>query len=340
MLRGHNKFIATFNPVNSQSIKIPVGKYKAFRLVSSTCECATTDLLSSSYQLFLNGKTIHDLAVLDLQDINNAFKGKPTYTVGVAGGTLGAAWDLVGFNLDIPLEFEDPNALDVGENDTVFLRWISGNCDLGSVRLYGIEAPFQHENYIAHIHTIDATGDGRVRANIPGSNVKYLFICMRALTDHLEVYADGNQICSAIPSQDEYDFSEKDYNIEVGDLSHAIIDVSPNSSTNIAETMNNDVYAICLHAAPGTSKIIAINYDYDIDRLHRSASRQAVLNVAKESEVISKEPKRAQIINPGLYNDQGIKIGGGSRTVNPSRSALPGESQDAYMTRQKALGYI
>jgi len=338
MLRGHNKFIATFDPSLSASFKIPVGKFKALRLVTSTAECTTGDLLSSSYQLFLNGKTIHDLAVLDLQDINNAFKGKPSYAVSIGTGVGGD--DVVSFNYDIPFEFEDPNALDVGENDTVYLRWINGNCERGSVRLYGIEAPFQHENYIPLIHTIDATGDGRVRANIPGSNVKYLLVCMRDITDHLEVYADGNQICSAIPAQDEYDFSEKDYNIETGDLAHAIIDVSPNSSTNIAETMNDDVYAICLHAAPGTSKIIAVNYDYDIDRMHRSASRQAVLNVAKESEVISKEPERAQIINPGVYNDQGRKIGGGSRTINTSRSPLPGENQSAYMERQKALGYI
>ncbi len=296
LLRGNKKFIREIDASLDQTVDIPVGKYKGIRVVSTTIECATGVLFTASYQLFFGGKTTQDLQITQLHDINNAFRGKPSYAVNVGAGVGGD--DIVSIGYTIPFEFEDPNAIDIGENDVMNLRYVAGNVERGTIRFYGILSDYQTENYIPFIQTLQQTGDGRVRIDVPTRNNKYLFVYGRDPADGMEIYCDGKQKESVIPIQDAYDWSEEDYNLEAGDLLCAITDLSPDADKILTDALNDDVYVLMQHLANGTSTVISISYDYDITRLKRSDLRQAIMIDTENRRKIQKDKDRAIMLNP------------------------------------------
>lgn len=291
-MRGHLLHVRDISsPNDDQTIMLPEGRIKGIYFVAEL-ECATGVDLTSSIQIFLNGLTIMDTNLLSLEEIDNAFWGKPTVTVSAGTGTGGD--DVVTLRLILPFEFESPNAITIGKGDNSFIKWVSGNAERGTLRIYTIPTKYQYENFIPIFQTLQITGDGIQRINIPVANTKYLVCIPRDTGDAFEVYVDGIQVENVQDISDLIDFAEMTLNIESGDLTRAIVDLAPSESK--IEVFNDNVVVKFIHGANGTSTVQAISYLFNKTRIDKSADEISQDVTNETATKIRKDPERITMI--------------------------------------------
>ena len=79
------KFIIDIDAALGRAVALPIGRYERLFLHADALEVATGIDITAKAVITLNGETIHNLPLIDYVDINNIFRGMPTWNT-----TIGA----------------------------------------------------------------------------------------------------------------------------------------------------------------------------------------------------------------------------------------------------------
>jgi len=245
----------------SQNIEIPVGNFKGLFLESSLVpvEWATGDAGTFNMTLLKNSSPVQNFLIKDMFQLNKPLLGMPTYTVSAGTGTGGD--DAITLALAIPFEItEFLNSLTVKMQDNVVLNYNKGNCERGTLSIYGVIQDAA-ESYLLRYGRLTETGTGLQHFKIPYMNACKLFIEPRAVTDRIQVKVDGILVDS-VPGTPLLRATELYGRHETGALT--VLEVNLVPSKQLSEAINRSVEISIDHGAAGTTTVHYYALDFGL----------------------------------------------------------------------------
>jgi len=278
------KFIRDVDAALGIAVPLPIGRYERLFLHADALEVETGVDITASAIITLNGETVHRLPLIDYVDINNIFRGMPTWdtTVGATDTTEIAIYTPFGFP-------KVPNALDIDKDDLFTFYFDKGNLISGTLSIFGVLAKETPENFIPKLIKLDLTQAGSAVFTIKHPNPLWLLCKPRDVTDKVLVLKDDileeNATADQLIRQ-----TEMDHRIEADSLTKFLVDLAPNKK--ISEVLSDNVELTIEHAASGNSSVTCFHCLFDKERMEISATKQAV-------EIVDKVEK-AMVRHPGM----------------------------------------
>ena len=282
------KFIRDVDAALGIAVPLPIGRYERLFLHADALEVATGVDITARALITLNGDTIHNLPLIDYVDINNIFRGMPTWdtTVGATDTTEAAIYCPFGFP-------KVPNAIDVDKDDLFTFYFDKGNLISGTLSMFGVLSKETPENFIPKLMKLQLTQDGTTVFPIKEPNPLWLLCEPRAVTDKVLVTKDDlleeNASADQLIRQ-----TEMDHRIEAGTLTKFLVDLAPNK--RISEVLSDNVELSIEHAASGTSSVTVFNCLFNKERMEISATKQAVEVIDKVEKAMVRHPELAATI--------------------------------------------
>lgn len=293
------KFIRDIDAALGIAVPLPIGRYERLFFHAGALEVATGEAITAKILITLNGDTIHNnIPLIDYVDINNIFRGMPTWDV-----TTGAT-DTTEVAVYAPFSFPKvPNALDVDKNDIFTIYFDKGNLISGTLSVYSVLSSETPENFIPKLIKLDLTQAGTAVFRIKEPNPLWLLCKPRAVTD--KILVTKNDILEENASADQLiRQTEIDNRIEAGTLTKFLVDLAPNK--RISEVLTDDVELSIEHGAEGSSSVTVFHCLFNAERMDISASKQAVEIVSKVEKAMLAHPDLARTIETitGIRNLQ------------------------------------
>lgn len=282
------KFIRDIDAALGIAVPIPIGRYERLFLHADALEVATGVDITAKAIITLNGETIHNLPLIDYVDINNIFRGMPTWN------TTTGATDTCEVAIYTPFGFPKvPNALDIDKDDLFTFYFDKGNLISGTLSMFGVVSKETPENFIPKLIKLDLTQEGTAVFHIKHPNPLWLLCEPRAVTDKVLVMKDDlleeNATADQLIRQ-----TEMDNRIEADTLTKFLVDLAPNK--RISEVLSDNVELSIEHAASGNSSVTCFHCLFDKERMELSATKQAVEVVDKVEKAMIRHPKLAGTI--------------------------------------------
>lgn len=283
------KFIRDIDASLGIAVDLPIGRYERLFLHADALEVATGVDITARILITLNGETIHNnIPLIDYVDINNIFRGMPTWNIKVAGT------DTTEVAVYAPFSFPKvPNALDIDKDDIFTIYFDKGNLISGTLSVYGVFSKETPENYIPKLMKLTLTQDGSTVFPIKEPNPLWLLCEPRDVTDRVLVTKDDVLEENATADQ-LIRMTEMDNRIEAGTLTKFLVDLAPNK--RISEVLSDNVELSIQHAASGTSSVTIFYCLFNPERMDISATKQAVETVNKIQEAVVRHPEQARTL--------------------------------------------
>lgn len=283
------KFIRDVDAALGIAVPLPVGRYGRLFLHADALEVATGVDITARILVTLNGKSVVDnIPLIDFVDINNIFRGMPTWAV-----TIGAT-DTTEIAVYVPFSFPKvPNAIDVDKDDLFTFYFDKGNLISGTLSVYGVFEKETPENFIPKLLKLDLTQAGTAVFPIKEPNPLWLLCSPRAVTDKVLVLKDD--VLEENASADQLiRQTEMDNRIEAGALTKFLVDLAPNQ--RISEVLTDNVELSIAHAVSGSSSVTVFHCLFNAERMEISASKQAIEVENKVLKVMQKKPDIARTL--------------------------------------------
>lgn len=307
------KFIADVDAALGKAIPLSIGRYERLFLHADALEVATGVDITAKAVITLNGKTIHNLPLIDYVDINNIFRGMPTWDT-----TVGAT-DTTEIAIYTPFSFPKvPNAIDVDKDDVFTFYFDKGNLISGMLSIFGVLSDETPENFIPRLYKLDLSQAGTAVFHIKEPNPLWLLCKPRDVTD--KVLVTKNDVLEENAKADQLiRQTEMDNRIEAGTLDKFLVDLAPNK--RISEVLSDNVELSIEHGADGNSSVTVFHCLFNPERMDISATKQGVEIANKIQEAIVRHPEQARTLRaitgvgdtgltPGISRRRAVKEAG------------------------------